>query len=184
MFKKFIEGAIFGSGFILIIVLAWFAFSSYFVSTINRSDENLPSYRINTTPEGLPKPKNQSATKYFEKDGKQFHEFSIEEKIQKASVIALAKYEKADDGKMKAIITEFLKKDANTEIYYKVGDEYSSSSYYPSDKHGHGDGVVIFFVGSPAEMRSAASYYGDRIAGLSDIPIKLFRKKCEAMPST
>jgi hypothetical protein len=184
MFKKFIEGAVFGFGFILIIVLAWFAFSYYFISSSRSPDENLPSYRINTTPEGLPKPKNQPTTEYFEKDGKQFHELSIEEKIQKTSVIALAKYEKADDGKMKAIITEFLKKDPNTEIYYKVGDEYSSSSYYPRDKHDHGDGVVIFFVGSPAEMRSAMSYRGDRITGLSDIPIKLFKEKCEAAPST
>ena len=180
MFKKFIEGAIFGFGFILIIVLAWFAFSYYFVSSFSGSDKSLPNYEINTTPEGLPKPKSQSISDYVEKEGKDFHELTIEEKIQKASVIALAKYEKADDGKMKAIITEFLKKDPNTKIYYKVGDEYASSSYYPKDNYSYGDGLVIFFVGSPAEMRSAMSYHGDRITGLSDIPIKLFREKCEA----
>jgi hypothetical protein len=184
MFKKFIEGTIFGCGFILIIVLAWFGFSYYYVSSSSSPSKNLSSYEIDTTPEGLPKPKSQSKPKGVEKNDKSFHEMSPEETIQKASVIALAKYEKADDGKMRAIITEFLKKDANTEIYYKVGDEYTMLSEYPKDNYSHVDGLVIFFVGSPAKMRSAMSYQGDRITSLSDIPIKLFREKCEAMPST
>ena len=181
MFRKFIEGAIFACGFILIVVLAWFAFSHYYISQVRHSEK---SYEINTTPEGLPKPKNQPKTDDFEKNSKNFHELTIEEKIQKASVIALAKYEKAEDGKMKAIITEFLKKNVNTEIYYKISDEFSDMSYYPKEKESHGDGLVIFFVGNPAKNVSGMSYYGDRITGLSDIPIKLFREKCEAATKT
>lgn len=80
---------------------------------------------------------------------------------------------------MKAVITEFLKKDANVTIYYGMGDEYPSSSYYPKEKTGYGDGVVIFFTGSPAMIKMSMTYSGDRIHGLGDLPVELLRKKCK-----
>ena len=110
--------------------------------------------------------------------GKQFHELGIDEQIKKASVIALARYERASDGQMKAIVKEFPKKEPDVQLYYSVGDEYRPSSYYPREKTHYGDGVVIFFAGSPATMRMSMTYSGDRIHGLGDIPIELFRKKC------
>ena len=80
---------------------------------------------------------------------------------------------------MKAIITEFLKNEPSVNFSYKVGDEYKNSSYYPIENRSHGDGVVIFFTESPASMQMSITYTGDRIAGLADIPIELFRKKCK-----
>lgn len=116
----------------------------------------------------------------FQKDaGPQFHDLPIEKQIATASVIALARFEPAADGKMKAVFTEFLKKDPDTTIYYAIGDEYPAASYYPSERRGHGDGVVVFFVGSPADMRMSMTYTGDRIHSLGDIPLGLFRKKCK-----
>jgi hypothetical protein len=106
-----------------------------------------------------------------------FHELGAEEQIKEATVIALARYERADDGRMKAIIREFLKKQPNTTIYYNVGDEYAPSSYFPKEGMNYGDGVVIFFTGSPASM--SMSFSGDRIHGLGDIPLQLFKQKCE-----
>jgi hypothetical protein len=183
MLKKFTEGCVFGCGFAfstiaLYCLVIYMFFGSFIQSTRYITPKNLPSTQSNHSQAEIYQPDS------VEKNEKPFHDLNAEEQIQKASVIALAKYEKADDGKMKAIITEFLKKNPNTEIYYNVGDEYTSSSYYPSDKHGHGDGVVIFFVGSPAEMRMSMSYRGDRITGLSDIPIKLFREKCAPVASS
>jgi hypothetical protein len=109
---------------------------------------------------------------------KQFHELPIEEQIKEASLIAVAKYEPAPDGQMKAIITDILKKDPNVVSYYDVGDEHPSSSYYPKDRSSYGDGLVIFFTGSPATMRMSMSYEGDRIRSLGDMPLSLFKEKC------
>lgn len=111
-----------------------------------------------------------------------FHEFSLDEKIKQASVIAIATYEPSPDGRIKAVIREFLKKEPNTIIRYKVGDEYASGSFYPneSQRRNTDGGVVVFFVGSPALVQYSVSYSGDRIAGLSDIPVKLLRKKCDS----
>jgi hypothetical protein len=113
-------------------------------------------------------------------EGQSFHELPMEEQIKRASVIALARYEPGEDGKMKAVIREFLKMAPDTVIHYKVGDEFASGSFYPSPERHYGDGMVIFFVGSPASMRLSMTYSGDRIHGLGDIPVELFRKKCEA----
>jgi hypothetical protein len=58
-------------------------------------------------------------------------------------------------------------------------DEYSAASYYPKQGTSHGDGIVIFFDGSPAMMRLSMSYSGDRIQSLGDMPLELLRAKCE-----
>jgi len=109
-----------------------------------------------------------------------FHELPIEDQIKQSSVIALAKFEPSADGKMRAIIKEFLKKRPGTQIHYNIGDEHPSSSYYPSDNKVRGDGVVIFFVGSPASMKMSMTFSDNRILGLGDLPMELFKKKCAA----
>lgn len=179
MFRKFIEGLVFGCGFSISFIALWFVaaftitpmLASYFTQ---HGEKQIIEKDVKAPTATRPGVKNTR------EDGKPFHELGFEEQIQKASVIALARYEKADDGKMKAIIKEFLKKDPDATVHYNIGDEYANSSYYPSDDHKYGDGVVIFFVGSPASMRMAVSYSGDRISGLADLPIELFRKKCKA----
>src|SRR5688572_25529893 len=113
-----------------------------------------------------------------------FHELPLEEQIRAASVIALVRYEPASGGKVKAVIKEFLKKDPGVELHYNIGDEYAHASHYAGGGSDHGDGVIVFFVGSPAEMRMSTTYSGDRIRGLGDIPLELFREKCTAtMPN-
>jgi len=164
MIRKFLEGMVFGTGFALaFIVIIWLGFS-FFVS---RSES--PS-KISLSP--LPAVTLGGAERPF-------HELPLEEQIKKASVIALVRYEKADDGKNKAIIKEFLKKDEGTTIYYNFGDEYPEGSFYPTEGRGQGDGMIIFFVGSPATMRMSVTYTGDRIHALGDLPMELFKKKCE-----
>jgi hypothetical protein len=107
-----------------------------------------------------------------------FHELPIEDQIEQASVIAIARYEPAKDGQMKAVLKEFLKKEEGTTFHYQIGDEYVRSSYYPKQGTSHGDGIVIFFEGSPATMRRTMTYSGDRIHTLGDMPLELFRDKC------
>ena len=168
MLRKLLEGIVFGVGFSVAFILV----------AVLVTPQLIPiSFRSNDRPspdEG----DSISSTQGAEKP--QFHELSVEEQIKQASAIALARYERSPDGKMKAVIREFLKKDPNTVIHYKVGDEYASASFYPSEGKDYGEGVVVFFVGSPASVRLSVTYSGDRIRGLADIPIELFRKKCEA----
>jgi hypothetical protein len=108
----------------------------------------------------------------------QFYDLPLEEQIAKASVIAVARYEAAPDGRMRAIISEILKKESGTVFYYKVGDEHPSSSYFPRENERHGEGLVIFFEGSPATIRLSMSFDGDRIRSLGDLPLELLRNKC------
>ncbi len=73
------------------------------------------------------------------------------------------------------------KKEPGTIIYYKVGDEYPGASYYPKDGINRGEGVIIFFTGSPATMKMSVTFSDGRIHGLNDIPIELFKKKCKRL---
>jgi hypothetical protein len=174
--KKFIDGLLFGSGFALAFSVIWYVsayiiYPSLIVSHFKQSQEG------HFSSEKLPVNSSFSNSRY---EVKPFHDLKIDQQIQRASVIALARFEPSDDGKMKAVLKEFLKKDPSIEFYYNIGDEHPDSSYYPKDDVGYGDGVVLFFTDSPATMRMSISYYGDRIRGLGDIPLELFREKCKA----
>ena len=107
-----------------------------------------------------------------------FHSLPIEEQIQQATLIAVAEYEEGDDGRTRAIIREILKKEPGTVSYFDVGDEHPMSSYYGAPDRSRGDGVVIFFLGSPATMRLSMSFEGERIRSLGDMPLALLREKC------
>jgi hypothetical protein len=179
MFKKFTEGLVFGGGFGISFILLWYiaAYLIYPIFVTPHIQDSV-SKQISEL-ESQMSPSMSSRYEMPDKPRIQFHELSLEEQIKTASVIAIAKYEKSSDGKMKAIIKEFLKKEPGATIYYNIGDEYPGSSYYPKENTMYGDGVVIFFTGSPASMRMSMSYSGNRIHSLGDIPIELFKKKCE-----
>lgn len=110
--------------------------------------------------------------------GTPFYELPIEQQIEQSSMIAVAEYEDGGDGRMRAMIREILKKDPGTVSYFDVGDEHHMSSYHGSSDRSRGDGVVIFFTGSPATMSLSMSYEGERIRSLGDMPLALFREKC------
>lgn len=179
MFKKFTEGLVFGGGFGISFVFIWYI-AAYLIYPmfVGPHIEKTVTKQLSEI-ESQVSPSVSSRPEVFERLGKQFHELSLEDQIKQASVIAIAKYEKSSDGKMKAIIKEFLKKEPDTTIYYNIGDEYPGSSYFPKENTMYGDGVVIFFTGSPASMKMSMSYSGDRIHSLGDIPIELFKKKCK-----
>jgi hypothetical protein len=117
-----------------------------------------------------------------------FYQLSVDEKVELASAIAIGSFQEAEDGLQRAIITEFLKKDPDIDLYYDVGDEYASMSSYPNeheysyDKSEHN--FIVFFAGNPPMMRTGTTYHGDRISGLNDIPVKLLREKCNPPSNT
>jgi len=167
MFRKFIEGLVFGAGFGIAFMTIWYFSATVFLPRATASkfhDIEMHFARPDAPNRGTPE--------------KPFDELGIDDQIKQASAIAIARYERAPDGEMKAIIHEFLKKNPGVELYYDVGDEYRTMSEYPREHTQIGDGVVIFFKGSPADMVLGMSYYGDRISGLGDLPLALLRDKC------
>jgi hypothetical protein len=178
MYKKFLDGLIFGAGFTVAFLI--FSYTADFFIAPSLLDQKLQ--RIAGFPRetsNVPLAHIDGSGKTEKTNEKPFHELAPEEQIKQANFIALAKYEKSPNGKMRAIIKEFLKKDANTPIYYKIGDEYPGSSFYPEKNTSYGDGVVIFFTGSPATMKMSMTYSGNRISSLGDMPMELFLKKCK-----
>ena len=107
-----------------------------------------------------------------------FHELPIEEQIERSSAIVLAKFEKAEDGAQKAIVTDVLKLKPGTVFHYKVGDEYPDGRRYPRQEGFSPEGLVVFFEGSPASTRMSMTFSGDRIGSLGDMPMALFKQKC------
>jgi hypothetical protein len=105
-----------------------------------------------------------------------FHELPLEKKIEAASVIAIAKYQKEGD-RNKCIISEILRQVPDTKFYYKVGDEFRQCSHYLKPGEDRGDGQLMFFVGNPAGFRYSSSFRGERLPGLGDMPFDLLRKE-------
>lgn len=166
MARKFLEGVTFGAGFgLAFLLVVWLGFSFFISKAPDRTGVSFSA--------------SEPTDKSAEESGPPFHELTIEERIKKSSVIALASYESAPDGKKRAILKEFLKKDPGTTIYYNIGDEYPEGSYYPNEGRGNNENLIIFFTGSPASMKMSTTFSGDRIRSLGDIPLELFRTKCK-----
>ncbi len=176
MLKKFVEGLFFGGGFGVAFIAIWYLAALY-VSPLVRSRMDDAVHRQISS---LAANDALSTTDAIREGGRPFDELGVDEQIKQASAIALATYERAPDGRMKAIIKEFLKRKPGVAIHYNVGDEFPSVSLYPKENTSYGDGVVIFFTGSPATMRISLTYADGRITGLGDIPLKVFRDKCKA----
>lgn len=171
MFRKFLQGLLFGSGFaVAFIALLYLAGQLFFPVSI--------SVPLPTVGEPVSHDAPASIKEHLDAFA-DFHELGLDEQIRQASVIAVARYETGADGRTRAIITEFLKREPGTVIFYDIGDEHPSSSFVAKQDTRYGDGTVIFFTGSPAQMRMSMSYYGERIASLADMPLALLRNKCE-----
>ena len=180
MLRKFTEGLMFGSGFAIAFIALWYL-AAYLISPMfissqieNATNRHLADIRARIEPSLRQDPESALPS------GAPFRELDLDEQIRKSSVIALAVFEPSSDGRMKAVIKEFLKKESGVTVYYDLGDEHAPSSHFPEASTDYGDGVIIFFTGSPAVMQMSMSYSGDRIRGLADMPLELFRQQCRA----
>jgi hypothetical protein len=111
--------------------------------------------------------------------GSDFDRLPPEQRVQSASVIALAKWERSGST-LRCVISEILKQTPDTAFYYKVGDEYRALNAHAKENTDFGDGEVLFFTGSPARLEEAAAYRGDRITGLGDMPLSVLREMISA----
>jgi hypothetical protein len=178
MFKKFIDGLVFGGGFAISFILLWYL-AAYLIAPmfIESQYSELSSKELSELKADIQK----SAPSSINKHKVPFHELGPDELIKQSSVIALVEFEPSANGKMKAIIKEFLKKEPGTTIYLNIGDEHRPSSYYPRKDTIYGDGAIIFFSGSPANYQRASYYFDGRIRTFGDMPLELFRKKCNEL---
>jgi hypothetical protein len=101
---------------------------------------------------------------------KQLHGLPPEEMVKHSSVITISMHE-VDGSRGKCVLREVLKHSPGVRFYYKVGDEFRHCSFDPKEERSYGEGQVTFFVGNPAEMRYATTFFGERISGLGDMPI-------------
>ena len=78
------------------------------------------------------------------------------------------------------LVTEIVKHDPSTSLYYSVGDEYEPPGGVRLRETTGSDGQVIFMTGSPAEMRFSCSYSKGRVTGLADMPLTKLRELASA----
>src|SRR5574340_920827 len=76
---------------------------------------------------------------------------SVEAKISQSTVILLTE-NRQDQGKLKAVIKEILKRKDGTEFNYAVGDDFPELSITPKEQVSYGEGAVVLLAGSPAMM--------------------------------
>ena len=169
MLQKFFSGLGFGAGFFVAVVsLGWFL-----TPVLLTPHEGQTVYFGGSPVSGISEGVREAHVKQTP-----LYDLPIEKQIERASVIVVTRFEAAIDGRKRAVVAEILKHDPGVRFHYEVGDEYPSASYYPKEAEDRGDGTVVFFEGASADMRYSTTYRGDRVSGLGDIPMKLFRDKC------
>ena len=105
----------------------------------------------------------------------QFSHLSPEKQVQISTVIALATYVKSDST-LKCVNSEILKHAPDTAFYYKVGDEFRPDSHRTSEEDRLWRWADLIPTGSPARLEIAVAVHGDRISGMGDIPVSMFRE--------
>lgn len=183
MMKKLLEGAVFGLGFGLAVVgVAYGAFVLLVAPAMHAIPESGVQAVLVDPGERTARPAAaaEADAQTQASMSRPFEELALDDQIQQASAILVAKYEAGADGRMKAVVSEVLKPAEGGPFRYRVGDEYAPSSYYPKEGEARGDGVVVFFADRPARMVLAMTYSGDRVGGLGDVPMAVLRQKCRA----
>ncbi|MEM8766061.1 MAG: hypothetical protein AAGE43_01350 [Pseudomonadota bacterium] len=166
--KKFRDGMVFGAGFALsLCVVSYLFFSTILTTELSRNDGPL-EFEL---PQG-------SVLERPPKREEQFRDLTVEERIATSTVVANVVFTPGQDDSMRAVIQEILKLDEGTTFYYEEGDELPTMSFYPNESHHRGDGAIVFFIGSPATIKHAVYYTGQRIGGLGDMPLELLKEKC------
>src|SRR3990172_10424213 len=99
---------------------------------------------------------------------------SCEEKVKRASIVLITEY-KLEEGKLRAIIKEELKRKPGTTSHYAVGDEYLPLSIVPEKNTRYGEGSLVLLEGSPATNRESYSIYNGSVRALGEMPISKIR---------
>jgi len=170
--NKFISGLVLGLGFSVsftVVVSLWF----FLIMPNLISSQPMAIKSTSTT---LPV---DNEYPYIEN----FHKLPVEDKIANSTAIIVTKISKNEGGIYQTIVSEILKKQDDIELYYKQGDifeDHSDYNDYEKNNRHIPEGFIVFMRGTPAQMKYSTSYSGgERISSLGDIPMALFREKCD-----
>jgi len=163
--QVFLKGLVFGLGLVVALSLSY---GVYRVSS---------GFTLNPAPAATP---SESQASDLDRTQPDFSDLSIEERIARSSVIFVGRFEDAPDGKQRAIISEVLKRDDGAVFPFSLGDEYHRASIYPEPGVNYGTGVIVFLTGKEASFKASVSVHADRVFGLGDMPLDLFREKCSS----
>ncbi len=167
MLKKFLSGAIWGTGFSIAVLCVYTAWMFYVLPPL--IDQNFTSeVAVSENPRQL---------QYFS-NTPNFHELSVDEKIALATAIIILKFEEGENGNYKSVVEDILKIEEGVEFYYKVGEVYDDDSHYKMSDDFVPTRAIVFMQGSPATMRFSTTFDGERIRGLGGISLALLRDKC------
>jgi len=147
MFKTFIKGIVFGSGFSLAIMFFGYLSYSFF--------EEQPVTERRYTPADL----------------KVWNEMDDVQQIKSASAIAVIQYKDSKNGLKEAYIESIYTK-KGVIIQYSVGDRYPRGDHQSQAGYGTPSGAVAFFIGSPADNVSLSYLYNGKARGLGNMPLK------------
>jgi hypothetical protein len=153
------------------LVLAQLAF--YGMSYV-RSSRLMREAMAGSTKSTMSSTSRRSVPQVAETEEPPLHDLPPEQMVARSSAILLTSYQK-DGDRFKAVVAEVLKQNPDTKLYYAVGDEFATLSFYPKNGETCGEGQVVFMAGSPASMRSSYSFSNGRITGLGDMPLATLR---------
>lgn len=112
-----------------------------------------------------------------------YYELSLDDKIANSTSIIVTEISRNENGIYESRVSEILKKQDGVDLYYEIGDIYNDHSDYSRHEEMKVQvpkGLIVFMTGNPAQMQFSTSYSGgERISNLGDIPMALFRDKCE-----
>ncbi|WHI48432.1 hypothetical protein [Microbulbifer sp. VAAF005] len=168
MLKKFLSGVIFGSGFAVAALSLYTAWMFYVIPPL--VIQNFDSEMTITEASSIENNKYPNTPN--------FHELSVDEMIEKATVILTVRYEPGEDGNYKSVVEDILKQEDGVDLYYGVGEVYEENTHDKMSDDFTPKKAVVFMQGNPASMRYSTAYSGERIRGLGGISLDLLKEKC------
>ncbi|WP_020412211.1 hypothetical protein [Microbulbifer variabilis] len=168
MLRKFLSGIVFGAGFTVAALSLYTAWMFYVIPPL--ITENFDTEMTITEVPSIEK------KKYINTPN--FHELSVDEMIEKATVILTVRYEPGEDGNYKSVVEDILKQENGVDLYYRVGEVYEENTHHKMSDDFTPKKAVVFMQGNPASMRYSTTYSGERIRGLGGISLALLKEKC------
>jgi hypothetical protein len=111
----------------------------------------------------------------------EFHARPIEDKVERATAILRTRLDTSGE-RHREVVEEIIKQKPGIRLYYKVGDEFERLSHLatPGCEGCESDGRVVFMLGNPANMVYSATYRGNRVGILGDMPFEELRRLAAA----
>jgi hypothetical protein len=106
-----------------------------------------------------------------------FFKLSLDEKIKRSSIILRTEYIGGEE-----ILVEVFKRDAGTEFYFDIGDEYDPFEGFRDSTVDYGEGNIAFLTGSPANLKMSMAYSDNQVPDQDNVTLDIIRQKCGKQP--